>query len=218
MPETEDIDLLAKTKTQLINYWRVFCMPQYARIMPKEWKSSVDIWYVFRYRLQDAWHHSITELDVLSGLDKDNVLATRLSDWYPKKGQAVLESKAWTIGREVTESIENAIEQNKDFFDVGEIEETWITDGVLNWFCVATKERQKEITAENLWCFEDPRRKILTMKEGKNADILLKLYHEVTDILASAGVDRRFLQLDAPVKGPEDVSALKRHKKHKKKS
>ena len=58
--------------------------------------------YVFRYRLQDAWLHSITEIDVLSGVAEGNVRATLLSDWYPKAEQTVLESHEWTIGTDHT--------------------------------------------------------------------------------------------------------------------
>ena len=83
---------------------------------------------------------------------------------------------------------------NIELFDIHETEHALCIDGVINKFMFQLDVLTNDLTAYNLWAFEDPNRKSFDGKREK-ADAVLKVFNEIKEVLLNNGVNSKYLDL-----------------------
>ena len=77
---------------------------------------------------------------------------------------------------------------------IHETEHALCIDGVINKFMFQLDVLTNDLTAYNLWAFEDPNRKSFDGKREK-ADAVLKVFNEIKEVLLNNGVNSKYLDL-----------------------
>lgn len=146
---------------------------------------------IFKYELYDAWGTPIHGISVYDR-DMDNVITTywglsMFSKYAPS-------AKTYTLKRDGLNRIMNAMACNIELFDIHETEHALCIDGVINKFMFQLDVLTNDLTAYNLWAFEDPDRKSIDGTREK-ADAVLKVFNEIKEVLLNNGVNSKYLDL-----------------------
>ena len=125
---------------------------------------------IFRYTLADAWGDTISQVEVLEGIEDKNV-------------------------RDI-EIIKQAMQSHIDIFQYKEIELPVVLDGVIHTFEFTLDENfTNTITAYNIGAFrKDANIGILGTHPYKGSTVL-QLFDQIAKLLLEHGVDPKYVQI-----------------------
>lgn len=149
---------------------------------------------IFRYTLADAWYNTISQVDVIDGIEKDNVRCL----YFNTSGFLIQENNAciFTISKRAIDKIENVMFNHLDVLEYEEIEYPLVIDGVINIFEFALEgATANTIRTSNIWAFKEKDVVIDGDPPYKGLE-LLELYNEISKILIENGVDKKYLKLN----------------------
>ena len=105
------------------------------------------------------------------------------------RGEPGLEKYKAHLSEDIIDQIKQVYMNNKDIFDIEEVEFPPVLDGCCNSFVFSDGKSKNEIRTSNLWYFlEEP-------SEAPNAMLLLKVFAEIKEILVTNGVDEKYFVL-----------------------
>lgn len=159
-------------------------------------KESVKERRIFRYTLADAWEYTISQVDVMEGVEKGNVRCL----YFNTPGMHAdtnVDSLIITISQNYIDMIKNAMLSHLDVCRYKEIEFPMVLDGFINTFEFAPKESFSNIiTVFNIFAFRDAANVGIVGNPPYKGKKVLKLYDDISKILSDNGVDQKYLSLD----------------------
>lgn len=152
---------------------------------------------IFRYTRADGWGYTMSQVDVVAGVEKGNVRCLYF-DTPGFHSNTRTDSCFVTIGHEDVESIENAMLSRLDVCGYKEIEFPVVLDGVINTFeFTPGNSPSNVITVFNISAFREGRNVAIVGKPPYKGREVLKLYDEISKILSDNGVSQKYLSLDS---------------------
>ena len=140
---------------------------------------------IFRYTRADAWETTISQVDVMEGVEKGNVRC--LYFVTPRlHANTIVDSCTITISQNHIDMIRDAMLTRLEVCKYKEIEFPVVLDGFINTFEFAPEESFSNIiTVFNISAYR-----------GKE---VLKLYDDISKILSDNGVSQTYLALDSSI-------------------
>lgn len=154
---------------------------------------------IFRYTLTDAWETTISQVDVMEGVEKGNVRCL----YFNTPGlhaNTIIDSCTVTISQNHIDMIRNAMLTRLDVCKYKEIEFPMVLDGFINTFEFAPEESfSNTITVFNISAFRDDVDVAITGNPPYKGKEVLQLYDEISKILLDNGISRKYLSLDSSI-------------------
>ncbi len=167
--------------------------------MNTERKISKNERRIFRYTLADAWRDTISQVEVLEGMEDKNVRCLYFD--RPRslegEGNTSIDSFFATISQKDIETIKNAMQSHIEIFQYKEIEFPTVLDGVINTFEFRLDENfTNTITAYNIWAFREKAGVGIIGTPPYRGSVVLQLFDEISKILLDNGVDQKYIRTD----------------------
>lgn len=162
-------------------------------------KESVKERRIFRYTRADAWEYTISQVDVMEGVEKGNVrcLYFNTPGMYADTN---VDSLIITISQNNIDMIKNAMLAHLDVCRYKEIEFPMVLDGFINTFEFAPEESFSNIiTVFNIFAFRDEANVGIVGNPPYKGKGVLDLYDDISNILLKNGVSQKYLALDSQV-------------------
>lgn len=154
---------------------------------------------IFRYTLTDAWETTISQVDVMEGVEKGNVRCL----YFNTPGlhaNTIIDSCTVTISQNHIDMIRNAMLTRLDVCKYKEIEFPMVLDGFINTFEFAPEESfSNTITVFNISAFRDDVDVAINGNPPYKGKEVLQLYDEISKILLDNGISRKYLSLDSSI-------------------
>lgn len=158
-------------------------------------KESVKERRIFRYTRADAWEYTISQVDVMEGVEKGNVRCL----YFNTPGMHAdtnVDSLIITISQNYIDMIKNAMLSHLDVCRYKEIEFPVVLDGFTNTFEFAPEESFSNIiTVFNISAFRDGANVAIIGNPPYKGKAVLDLYNEISKILLENGVSQEYLAL-----------------------
>lgn len=151
---------------------------------------------IFRYSLINTWGLPLFWIEVMD-TDKDNIRIYRFGSDSWKGDTDIIKPDHMTVTHSVISRIKEILEEHYELFSVSETEEPPELEGVVSHFRFVSGEKETEITAPNLWYFEDADARDSKGNEPLRARIVLGVFYRIRELLLKAGVDPFYLGLKA---------------------
>ncbi len=156
---------------------------------------------IFRYELADAWGYTISEVTVNEKDDFGEIICFFFDITSGDERGYAKETDSYTtkIKLSSVERIKNIIMKNQEALEVDSLESPFVMDGVINRFeFIMGDGTTKEIGGFNLWAFNRKDRKSIKGEEPIKAKRVLSIYKEISNVLMSHGVNKKYLSLEMP--------------------
>lgn len=154
---------------------------------------------IFRYTLTDAWETTISQVDVMEGVEKGNVRCL----YFNTPGlhaNTIIDSCTVTISQNHIDMIRNAMLTRLNVCKYKEIEFPMVLDGFINTFEFAPEESfSNTITVFNISAFRDDVDVAINGNPPYKGKEVLQLYDEISKILLDNGISRKYLSLDSSI-------------------
>lgn len=159
-------------------------------------KGFIEERRIFRYRRADAWENTISQVDVIEGVEKGNVRCLYF-DTPRLHAETKVDSCFITISQHCIEMIKNTMLNNLDIYKYEDIEFPFVLDGFINTFEFAPKDLLfHTITAFNISAFRDGADVAILGTPPYKGKEILKVYDNISKILLDNGVSQKYLTLD----------------------
>ena len=151
---------------------------------------------IFRYTRADAWETTISQVDVMEGVEKGTVRC--LYFVTPRlHANTIVDSCTITISQNHIDMIRDAMLTRLEVCKYKEIEFPVVLDGFINTFEFAPEESFSNIiTVFNIFAFRDAANVGIVGNPPYKGTEVLKLYDYISKILSDNGVDQKYLSLD----------------------
>lgn len=152
---------------------------------------------IFRYTRADAWNTTISQVDVMEGVEKGNVRCLYF-DTPGLHANTIVDFCTITISQNHIDIIRNAMLTHLDVCKYNEIEFPMVLDGFINTFEFAPDESfSNTITVFNIFAFRDEVDVAIIGNPPYKGKEVLKLYDDISKILLGNGVSQKYLALDS---------------------
>lgn len=152
---------------------------------------------ILRYTLADAWETTISQVDVIEGVENENVRCL----YFVTPGlhaNTIVDSCTVTISQNHIDMIRNAMLTRLDVCKYKEIEFPMVLDGFINTFEFAPEESfSNTITVFNISAFRDDVDVAIIGNPPYKGKEVLQLFDEISKILLDNGISRKYLALDS---------------------
>lgn len=154
---------------------------------------------IFRYTRADAWETTISQVDVMEGVEKGNVRC--LYFVTPRlHANTIVDSCTITISQNHIDMIRDAMLTRLKVCKYKEIEFPVVLDGFINTFEFAPEESFSNIiTVFNISAFRDDVDVAIIGNPPYRGKEVLKLYDDISKILSDNGVSQKYLALDSSI-------------------
>ena len=153
---------------------------------------------IFRYTLADAWRDTISQVEVLEGIENKNVRCLYFDrpHRFGRTSNTNVDFFFTTITQEDIGIIKHAMQSHIDIFQYKEIELPVVLDGVINTFEFMLDENfTNTITAYNIGAFrKDVNIGIIGTHPYKGSTVL-QLFDKISKILLEHGVDPKYVRI-----------------------
>ena len=148
---------------------------------------------IFRYTLADAWGDTISQVEVLEGIEDKNV---RCLYFDRRTGNTNVDFFCTTISQEDIEIIKQAMQSHIDIFQYKEIELPVVLDGVIHTFEFTLDENfTNTITAYNIGAFRKYANIGILGTHPYKGSTVLQLFDQIAKLLLEHGVDPKYVQI-----------------------
>lgn len=158
-------------------------------------ESKMDATRIFRYVLEDAWHRTISQLDVINLGSSGEARGIFFNKIMPAGKVTSVDSQLTKLSEFDIDAIKKIIRSHIEMFDYEKIESHIVLDGVINRFEFSMDEERKEFSSYNIWGFQDRIKEDTYREPPVKAWNVLDTFEEIGDILKTRGVDEKYLRL-----------------------
>lgn len=152
---------------------------------------------IFRYTRADAWEYTISQVDVMEGVEKGNVRCLYFNT-PGMHADTIVDSCFLTVSQECIDQIRNVMLNHLGICRYDKIEFPAVLDGFINTFEFAPdKSFSNIITVFNISAFRDGANVAIVGNPPYKGKAVLDLFDEISNILLDHGVSKKYLALDS---------------------